>query len=148
MSASWFPLQEHCGCSWNPVPSLVQMLREFSSFMGNVICSIHAYSVLGLHEKKKKINRILFLNGNHLDSKTTHCLLEMVHTWVLCPALYLRYFFFCSVPHGDQPFTQLCCYQLCQSISSLVNFKHFFPLCNLFFLFSPLRIEKGMERHV
>lgn len=55
-----------------------------------------------------------------------------------------KVFFFCSVSNGDQPFTQLCCYQLCQFISSLVNFKHFFfPLCNLFFfIFPPERLRK------
>lgn len=53
--------------------------------------------------------------------------------------LFKVFLFVLFYTETNQPFTRLCCYQLCQFISSLVNFKHFFfPLCNL----PPPRLRK------
>lgn len=43
--------------------------------------------------------------------------------------LFKVFLFVLFYTETNQPFTRLCCYQLCQFISSLVNFKHFFSLC-------------------
>lgn len=49
--------------------------------------------------------------------------------------------------HTDKPLTQLGCYQLCQFISSLENFKHFFfPACVIFPFPRLGSVWKGMLR--
>lgn len=70
---------------------------------------------------------MLFLNGNHLDSNPTPCLLlEMGHSRALCTAGHGR-FFCCAVSCSYRPFARLCCFDLDKIlISSLVNFKLFF----------------------
>lgn len=107
------------------------MWREFSSFVGSVICSINAYSMLGLQEKKK--SPIIFLKWNRLTLKTIHCLLEMVHTQALCIAICLRVFF-CSVSQTQT----FCSALLLPALSNILflirgNLKHFLSYVVVFF---------------
>lgn len=100
------------------------MWREFSSSVGNVYVAWVPIVLLAF--VRKKDHWMLFLNGNNLDSKAIHCLLEVVLVWAL-------FICFCLVSQRQAFDSALLLSVL--SIHFLIGkFQaFFFLLCNLSF---------------
>lgn len=87
--------------------------------------------VVCLAFRRKQDLWILFFIGKHLDSQSTHCLLEIVHTQALCTAIRLTFFFY-AVSETSLLLSFAVINFVKQFVSSLVNHKHIFP-CVIFF---------------